>query len=89
LEAMETLREHVGRYAEDHHPTVGIHARVVEGSVVDALVDESHRAELMVLGSRGHHRGPVAIMGSVSRGVAERAACPVVVVHPRDRAVVE
>lgn len=88
LEAMETMRDQITRYTDEHHPGVGIHARVVEGSVVEALADESHRAELMVVGSRGHHHGPVAIMGSVSRGVAERAACPVVIVHPRDRVAV-
>ena len=59
-------------------------ARVVEGSVVDALVDESHAAALVVVGRRGRHTLPAAL-GSVSRGVAERAVCPVVVVHPHDK----
>ena len=84
LEAIEMLRDQISRYTSDHQPHVGIHGRVVEGSVVDALVDESHHATLVVVGRRGRHTLPAAL-GSVSRGVAERAVCPVVVVHPHDK----
>jgi nucleotide-binding universal stress UspA family protein len=85
LEAMETLRNQIARYSDEHQPGVGIHATVVEGSVVDELVDASHTAALVVVGRRSRHSlGPLAL-GSVSRGVAERAACPVVVVHPHDK----
>jgi nucleotide-binding universal stress UspA family protein len=85
IEALETLRNQISRFSEQHRPAVGIHARVVEGSVVDELVDASHTAALVVVGRRSRHSlGPLAL-GSVSRGVAERAACPVVVVHPHDR----
>jgi nucleotide-binding universal stress UspA family protein len=79
-----TLAEVVAGWAAEHAVTVDLQAREVDGMVVQALVDESHHAALLVVGSRGHHHGPVAIMGSVSRAVAERAACPVVVVHPHD-----
>ncbi len=79
-----TFAADVARWADEHAVTVDLQTREVDGMVVQALVDESHHAALLVVGSRGHHHGPVAIMGSVSRAVAERAACPVVVVHPHD-----
>ncbi|MEZ5298317.1 MAG: universal stress protein [Ilumatobacteraceae bacterium] len=78
------LADLVAGWVREHAVTVEVQVREVDGMVVQALVDESHHAALVVLGSRGHHHGPVAIMGSVSRAVAERAACPVVVVHPHD-----
>ena len=78
------LADLVAGWVRERAVTVEVQVREVDGMVVQALVDESHHAALVVLGSRGHHHGPVAIMGSVSRAVAERAACPVVVVHPHD-----
>ncbi len=47
-----------------------------------SLVEASSQASLVVVGSR--RRGPVigAVLGSVSRSVAGRASCPVVVVPP-------
>jgi nucleotide-binding universal stress UspA family protein len=47
---------------------------------VEALVDLSGEADLLVVGSRGLH-GP-ASLGSVSERVAHRAACSVLVVRP-------
>jgi nucleotide-binding universal stress UspA family protein len=47
---------------------------------VEALVDLSSEADLLVVGSRGLH-GPAAL-GSVSERVAHRAACSVLVVRP-------
>jgi nucleotide-binding universal stress UspA family protein len=50
------------------------------GNPVTALVTESQRLDLLVLGSRG--RGPArsVLLGSVSTEVVREAACPVVVV---------
>ena len=52
------------------------------GDPVAALVRESERLDLLVLGSRG--RGPArsVMLGSVSAEVVRAAACPVVVVPP-------
>jgi nucleotide-binding universal stress UspA family protein len=47
---------------------------------VEALVDLSSEADLLVVGSRGLH-GPAAL-GSVSERVAHRAPCSVLVVRP-------
>jgi nucleotide-binding universal stress UspA family protein len=46
---------------------------------VDALVDASHEADLVVVGSRGLHG--VQALGSVSERVAHRAVCSVLVVR--------
>jgi nucleotide-binding universal stress UspA family protein len=58
---------------------------VVDAPPVEAILREARRrrANIIVLGWRGH--GPVSrlLMGSVSRGVVRRAACPVLVVRRR------
>jgi nucleotide-binding universal stress UspA family protein len=84
LEAAELLRDQVTHYVDGHHPPVAVHSQLEEGPVVDVLVDRSHQADLLVVGRRGRGALRMAPLGSVSRSVAERAACPVVVVHPHD-----
>jgi nucleotide-binding universal stress UspA family protein len=53
---------------------------VREGHAVDELVEAAEDLDVIVLGSRAY--GPIgrALAGSVSSGVAHRAACPVVIV---------
>lgn len=84
LEAAQVLHDAVKRYIDEHNPPVTIHPRLAQGPVPEVLIDQSHHAEMLVVGRRG--RGAIAssLLGSVSRNVAERAACPVVVVHPHD-----
>jgi nucleotide-binding universal stress UspA family protein len=57
-----------------------IEKRLVEGDAGDVLVSESAGADLVVVGSHGRSGIKAALLGSVSRHVVERAACPVVVV---------
>jgi len=61
---------------------VAVHGRTLVTSATRSLIEASSQASLIVVGSRG--RGPVlgAVLGSVSRSVAARASCPVVVVPP-------
>ncbi len=58
--------------------------RVLEGPPARAIMETADRegAELLVVGARG--RGPLssAVLGSVSREVASRSRCPVVIVPP-------
>jgi nucleotide-binding universal stress UspA family protein len=61
-------------------PAIEIERRLVEGDAREVLVSESAGAELVVVGSHGHSGIKAALLGSVSRHVVERAACPVVVV---------
>ena len=60
--------------------SVEIEKRLVEGDAGEVLVSESAGADLVVVGSHGRTGIKAALLGSVSRHVVDRAACPVVVV---------
>jgi nucleotide-binding universal stress UspA family protein len=64
-----------------HSNGVAIERRVVEGAPAAVLVDESRRADLLVVGSRGHGGFTGLLLGSVSQQCAHHASCPVVIVH--------
>jgi len=59
----------------------GLVATVAEGHPAQVLLDASRGARLLVVGSRGHGGVSGLLLGSVSRVCAERAHCPVLVVH--------
>lgn len=59
----------------------GLTLRTPEGHPVRVLVEASHGAELLVVGSRGHGGFVGLLLGSVSASCAEHAGCPVLVVH--------
>ncbi|GIH92285.1 universal stress protein [Planobispora siamensis] len=65
------------------HPELEVVHQVVNGHPVQALIDASEAADLVVVGSRG--RGVLAgfVLGSVSHGVLHHAHCPVAVVGSR------
>jgi nucleotide-binding universal stress UspA family protein len=52
----------------------------VRGDAANGLVEASEHLDLLVLGSRGHGPLPSVLLGSVSRRVVRRAACPVMVI---------
>jgi nucleotide-binding universal stress UspA family protein len=58
-----------------------LRVRIRSGHPVPVLLDESDRALLLVVGSRGHGGFAGLLLGSVSARVAELAHCPVLVVH--------
>lgn len=60
-----------------------------EGNAAVVLVEESERAELLVVGSRGHGGFSSLMLGSVSQQCAAHALCPVAIVpaHARPRPV--
>lgn len=58
-----------------------IHARLVEQSPADALLEESGDADLVVVGSRGRGTVRSTLLGSVSRTVVQHATCPVAVIR--------
>lgn len=88
VEAMVALRneaeDSVAAVVEDLRssaPEVQIESVVVEGNPADVLIDESHNAFLVVVGSR-HLRGPGSFfLGSVGSTVAAKAHAPVIVVR--------
>ncbi len=59
---------------------VEVHQRVVEGPSAPALIQASERADLLVVGSRGHGAFAGMLLGSVSQHCVSHARCPVVVV---------
>jgi nucleotide-binding universal stress UspA family protein len=60
---------------------VAIERRVEQGVPAAVLVAESHGAELLVVGSRGHGGFAQLLLGSVSQQCAQHASCPVVIVR--------
>jgi nucleotide-binding universal stress UspA family protein len=59
---------------------ISVAAEILPGQTIAALVKQSERLDLLVLGSRGY--GPLSrvLVGSVSRRVLNEARCPVLVV---------
>ena len=53
----------------------------IEGNAAQRLIDASDGAEMLVVGSRGHGGVVGLLLGSVSSACAEKAHCPVLVVH--------
>jgi nucleotide-binding universal stress UspA family protein len=60
---------------------VHVHARLLERSAAQALLDEAADADLLVVGSRGRGAIRASLLGSVSRTVAQHAPCPVAVIR--------
>ncbi|MEU6413088.1 universal stress protein [Microbispora sp. NPDC046933] len=63
------------------YPEVPVREEIVYGHPVDALVQASRGADLLVVGSHGRGALGAAMLGSVSRGVLHHAECPVAVVR--------
>ena len=62
-------------------PDLTVTGSVIEGRADDVLVEESRRAGLVVVGSRGNGGFAGLMVGSVSHAVMRRSASPVVVVR--------
>lgn len=79
----QALRESVAPY-EAKFPAVNAATYVIEGRPSTVLFGQSRRAELVVVGTRGHGGIAGLLLGSVSQGLLHHAHCTVAVV--RDRA---
>jgi nucleotide-binding universal stress UspA family protein len=62
----------------------GLVGRIHEGHAASVLIEASKSAKMLVVGSRGHGGFAGLLLGSVSSACAERAACPVLVVHEKE-----
>lgn len=54
---------------------------VQQGGAAHVLVEASRGAKLLIVGSRGHGGVVGLLLGSVSAACAERAECPVLIMH--------
>lgn len=66
----------------EKYPDVTVTEAYRRGEPVRRLVEASRTACLVVVGTRGRRPLTTTLLGSVSRGVVERAYCPVAVVRP-------
>ena len=66
---------------QEKYPDVTVRRHSVRQLPVEALVDESRKACLVVVGTRGRGGFAGLLLGSVSQGVMHRAHCPVAIVH--------
>jgi len=80
--ALTRLRAFVAETVPDGpHPAPVVRVRAGMGGAADVLVEASHGADLLVVGSRGHGGFASMLLGSVSMQCALHASCPVTVVH--------
>ncbi|MFE9132922.1 universal stress protein [Streptomyces sp. NPDC007355] len=86
--AQERVAEAVVREAEAtvaaRHPDLAITAEVLDDTPVTALVAAAERAEMLVIGSRGHGAVTGFLLGSYGQQIIGAATRPVVAVRSRD-----
>jgi nucleotide-binding universal stress UspA family protein len=73
----------------ERHPGLPVTTDVLEGDPVETLASAAARAEMLVLGSRGHGRVVGFLLGSVGQQVIAGATRPVVLVRAGGKATDE
>jgi nucleotide-binding universal stress UspA family protein len=76
------LAEELAGWGEKY-PDVAVDRQVVVEHPVHALLEQSRKSQLLVVGGRHQPRLAAALLGSTSRSVMHHAECPVAVVHER------
>jgi nucleotide-binding universal stress UspA family protein len=75
------LAERLAGWSEKY-PEVNVQRIVARDRPAHLLVEQSRRAQLVVVGSRGHGEFTGMVLGSVSNALIQKAVCPVAVVRP-------
>ncbi|MFI6134194.1 universal stress protein [Micromonospora sp. NPDC051141] len=86
-EEAEKMLERVAAELTGRHPGLRVEARQVAGGPGATLVEESRRAELVVVGSRGVGGFAGLLLGSVGAQLAQHGHCPVLVVRPAEQPI--
>ncbi|GAB3060042.1 universal stress protein [Micromonospora schwarzwaldensis] len=86
-EQAEKMLERVAAELADRHPGLRVEVRQVAGGPGATLVQESRRAELVVVGSRGVGGFAGLLLGSVGSQLAQHGHCPVLVVRPAEQPI--
>ncbi|MGC1211932.1 MAG: universal stress protein [Micromonospora sp.] len=86
-EDAQKMLEQTAADLTDRHPGLRVEVRQVAGGPGATLVEESRRAELVVVGSRGVGGFAGLLLGSVSTQVAQHGHCPVLVVRPAEQPI--
>ncbi|WKU05298.1 universal stress protein [Micromonospora sp. HUAS LYJ1] len=81
-EEAQRMLERTAAELADRWSGLTVQARQVAGGAGATLVEESRRADLVVVGSRGLGGFTGLLLGSVGAQVAAHAHCPVLVVRP-------
>jgi nucleotide-binding universal stress UspA family protein len=63
---------------------IAVTTEMIAGPPVPTLVDESTRAQMVVVGCRGRNALARGLLGSVSIGLVHHAKCPVAIIHDED-----
>ncbi|HEY1832623.1 MAG TPA: universal stress protein [Acidimicrobiales bacterium] len=79
----ETANEvsRVVKVVQDAVPDVVMRTHIVEGHPAPTLVEASHEADLLVVGSRGYGEFAGMLLGSVSEYCTHHSRCPVVIIR--------
>lgn len=83
----EKMLESVAADLAERHPGLRVQVRQVAGGPGATMVEESRRAELVVVGSRGVGGFAGLLLGSVSGQLAQHGHCPVLIVRPEEQPI--